>query len=194
MMHTPHEDDIAVIDGSMIGKGMNESESAVEVDAFITRERDIFLCLLTADCLPITVYDPEKNVIALAHLGWRSTAQYLSKKLIERLVKAFGTDPAKLQVEIGPGIHVESYVKEVTENMERPEWPEPYLQWIDTTKFRMDIVAANQDQIVSAGVDVNRITISSIDTAADVEYFSHYREKRTGEPEARFMTVIGMKK
>ena len=44
-------------------------------DSVITNDPEILLCLRTADCIPVFLYDPAEQVIAMAHSGWRGTLQ-----------------------------------------------------------------------------------------------------------------------
>ena len=37
----------------------------------ITNKKGIALGILTADCAPILIYDPKKNIIAAVHAGWK---------------------------------------------------------------------------------------------------------------------------
>ncbi|HKJ80314.1 MAG TPA: laccase domain-containing protein, partial [Prolixibacteraceae bacterium] len=43
------------------------------IDALVTNEKATCLCVQTADCVPILLFDPVKNVIAAVHAGWRGT-------------------------------------------------------------------------------------------------------------------------
>ena len=45
------------------------------VDALVTNTPGICLCIQTADCVPILLFDPVKKVIAAVHAGWRGTVQ-----------------------------------------------------------------------------------------------------------------------
>ena len=68
------DSDIAVIVSSNDrSKGMTNIDDAIPGDALITTDTSIALFLLTADCLPIIYFDPNNNVLALAHLSWKAT-------------------------------------------------------------------------------------------------------------------------
>ncbi len=45
------------------------------VDILVTTERGLPLAISTADCLAITVCDPDAPALAVAHVGWRGTVQ-----------------------------------------------------------------------------------------------------------------------
>ena len=44
-----------------------------DVDAVVTDLKGYCLCVSTADCVPVLLYDKEKKVIAAVHAGWRGT-------------------------------------------------------------------------------------------------------------------------
>ncbi len=44
-------------------------------DALITNKKGICLCVQTADCVPILLFDPVKGVVAAVHAGWRGTVK-----------------------------------------------------------------------------------------------------------------------
>ena len=49
------------------------------VDALITKEPGCCICISTADCIPILLYDRKNQVVAAAHAGWRGTVNYISR-------------------------------------------------------------------------------------------------------------------
>jgi copper oxidase (laccase) domain-containing protein len=51
-----------------------------EADALITAEKDIPLMILTADCVPILLYDPAVGAVGAVHAGWRGTARDIAGK------------------------------------------------------------------------------------------------------------------
>lgn len=145
--------------------------SEVVADALVTDKPGVVLFLLTADCLPISFYDPVQQVVALAHLGWKPTELELSRKVVEYLVDNYKTNPRDLEVVIGPGAGP-GYCYQSVEQEDNPSW-RPYLHYrhglvcVDLKKF-------NYNQLVKAGVQ--KIEVSDIDTTTDENYFSHYRE------------------
>ncbi len=182
-MKVEHGDKIVVVD--------KHSQSPIEAEALITKEKNLFLFLVTADCLPIVIYDPINEVVALAHLGWKPTELKLVIKVINEMKEKFSSHPEELQVHIGPGIHRESFAFINPIQKTLPGW-EPFLHDLSSGETQIDSVAYNKAQIMSTGVPKQNITVDSIDTATSPDYFSHYRSVRTNEPEGRFATVCGI--
>ena len=75
-----------------------------KTDGLITKEKNIFLTITTADCLPIFIYDPKKEIIGLIHGGWRSLAGNILKEAINKIINNFKSNPAHILIGIGPGI------------------------------------------------------------------------------------------
>ncbi len=167
-------------------------EKSIKADALITQEKGIALFLLTADCLPIVLFDPIKEIVALVHAGWKSTDARLCARVIEALGKQYGSKPADIIVGIGPGIHKESYVFTNNTREYSSEW-DSFLKYVPGGGVAVDIVGYNVKQLLGAGIPRGNIEVSEIDTGSDTRFFSHHRAKKTGEKEGRFATVVMMK-
>src|SRR5690606_35350385 len=48
-------------------------DSLHETDALITNEPGICIAVMSADCVPIILYDEKNNAVAAVHSGWRGT-------------------------------------------------------------------------------------------------------------------------
>jgi len=177
------------------GLGMT-GEDVPEADALFTADRGVFLFLLFGDCLPVIFYDPVKHVVALAHLGWKSTENKLAEKVLSELGKKYGSQPSDLTVALGPGIHKDSYLKKTDEWLARDhndlEGWKNFSEKLQDGRVAIDIVSYNLKQLVEAGVPAENIEVSEMDTAASDRFFSHYRSKKTGEKEGRSAAVVGI--
>lgn len=171
------------------GLGVLKPNTAVITDAIITNQKGLALCLLTADCNPVIILDPIKNVLALVHLGWQSTAADLATKIVQHFKQVYGSNPADLLIYNGPSIRAQSYMFEppITQ-MDIDGW-QPYLVGVDG-RICIDLVGYNRAQFIDAGVLLKNIQICQVDTAKSPDYFSHYRAVRQGndDTEGRFMT------
>ena len=77
-----------------------EEESERTADAAITRQRDIPLVVMTADCLPIVLCNQEGTEIAVVHAGWRG----LVNGIVESTLSKMTSSTATLMAWIGPAI------------------------------------------------------------------------------------------
>ena len=183
-MTVTHGDTITVVDGGHKG-------ATIEAEALITEECDVFLFLLTADCLPVVLHDKEHHVLALAHLGWLPTQKHLLEKLVRRLQEEFQTRPNQIEVLIGPCIHKDSYQKNNPEQEMSDEWI-PFFEKDSSERTKIDLVVFNRTQLANTGVPHENIRVSKDDTFTSSKYFSHRRSMITGEPEGRFATIAGL--
>lgn len=163
-LNLKHTDTVSVVGKSDRGKGMYSLESGDLADAMMTDDREVTLFLLTADCLPVVVFDPDHKAVAVAHVSKINAAKSFLQKVITKMKEVYGSDPASLQVYIGPCIHKENY--------------------------DFDLVSENIGQLTKAGVREESIEVNRVDTYTAIEYFSHRRSKVSGEPEGRFATAV----
>ena len=77
-------------------------------DALITKEKKIILGVLTADCVPILIYDNKLKIISAIHAGWKGAYKGIVKKVIKFLFKN-GSESKNLIVAIGPCISQKNY-------------------------------------------------------------------------------------
>ena len=75
-----------------------------DTDALLTSKKGICICVQTADCVPILLYEPEKEVIAAVHAGWRGTVKKIASETVKKMVSIYRCDPAKIIAAIGPSI------------------------------------------------------------------------------------------
>ncbi len=77
-------------------------------DAIICEKRGIPIAVLTADCVPILIYDEKRKMIAAIHAGWRGAYKDIIKKIIKFMIKK-GCDPKNMVAAIGPAISKKNY-------------------------------------------------------------------------------------
>ena len=77
-------------------------------DALITSKSKYALGILTADCAPIFIFDPKKNIISAVHAGWKGAYKKIIYKTIYELKKK-GSNVKDLIVVVGPCISKYNY-------------------------------------------------------------------------------------
>jgi len=83
----------------------NRSKKA---DAIITNKKNFPIAILTADCVPVLIYDNKKNMIAAIHAGWKGAYNGIIKNVINFMFKR-GCKSRNTTVAIGPSITKNSY-------------------------------------------------------------------------------------
>ena len=77
-------------------------------DGLITNQKGIALGILTADCIPILIYDNKQKIIAAIHAGWKGIYRNIVSNVIKFFLKN-GSQTKHLCAAIGPCITVKSY-------------------------------------------------------------------------------------
>ena len=79
-----------------------------KVDAIITDKKNFPIAILTADCVPILIYDDKRNMIAAIHAGWKGAFNGIIKNVLKFMFKK-GCASKNTTVAIGPCISRNSY-------------------------------------------------------------------------------------
>jgi YfiH family protein len=74
----------------------------------VTRQRNIALGILTADCCPVLFADPETGIIGAAHAGWRGALAGVIPNTVKAMVQ-IGAKLSSIRAGIGPTIQQASY-------------------------------------------------------------------------------------
>ncbi len=79
-----------------------------KADAIITDMTNFPIAILTADCVPILIYDEKKNIIAAIHAGWKGAYKGIIKNVLNFMYKK-GCNSKNITVAIGPCISQNNY-------------------------------------------------------------------------------------
>ncbi len=71
-------------------------------DALVTNQREVWLTVKTADCVPVLVHDPRQGAVAAIHAGWRGAVAGILPRTLAVMRERFGSDPGSLRIGIGP--------------------------------------------------------------------------------------------
>jgi hypothetical protein len=101
------------------------------VDALVTSEKDLLLLTTHADCVPIFLHDPVRQVIAIIHAGWEGACKGVCSEAVRVMKHSFHSNPGDITAAFGP--HIGSCCFEVggdviSRFMARPFWSGSYLR------------------------------------------------------------------
>ncbi len=100
-----HSDGIMVVNERHAGCGAYNFESGLpNTDAIITNSNSIAIGILTADCVPVMLFDPVRKVIGVSHAGWKGSLLRIAAKTVLKMKEVYGTEPSDCLVSLGPGI------------------------------------------------------------------------------------------
>ena len=100
LMHQTHSNKVIEI------KRMNYKKK-IYADAMITKMRGVSLGVLTADCVPIILYDSKNKIIGCIHAGWKGAFKNIIKNTIHKIRKI--SSKSKIYASVGPCIGLKSY-------------------------------------------------------------------------------------
>ncbi len=176
-----------LVDATDRGRGCRQMSDAIaSTDILLTTDIGTTLVMLVADCVPIALIDPVARILAVVHAGWRGTAARAVAAAVEAMV-SMGGDPAHMAAFLGPAVPQWRY--QVDEPVYRALCeavsPSPLLPEIAQTdgpdRWLIDLIAANRQQLVLAGVAPDCIAESGWSTADD-DFYSD----RVARPCGRF--------
>ncbi|HJZ22935.1 MAG TPA: polyphenol oxidase family protein [Candidatus Babeliales bacterium] len=149
-----------------------------EGDFLVTSLPSVGLGVLTADCLPIVIYDPKSHSIATIHAGWRGSLLGILKNAILVLLKQNNSSISGLKFYFGPCARVCCYQvsKEFLENLEEYEFKNRVIE-CRNGEIYFDLVLFNLYLLESLGASLNFIDLSySLCTICTSSFFSHRRQ------------------
>lgn len=148
-----------------------------EADGLVTADRDVVLAVLTADCTPVLLADPEAGVTGAAHAGRPGLAAGVVPATVSAMC-GLGADPARIVARTGPAVCGRCY--EVPAEL-RDEVAGLVPDTATTTSWgtpAIDIPAGVRAQLRACGV--RDIALSAVCTFSSPDHFSYRREGRTG--------------
>lgn len=163
------------------------TKDAGEADGMITEQKEIFLGVLTADCVPILISIPSRRLTAVVHAGWRGTLAGLTPKMVTYLRDRFHVGSESLEVALGPAIGPCCYEVQgdVSDRllMKWKGFTEQSLQARNGKQF-LDLRTLNTLQLQDSGVPPAQIfTLGPCTACASDEFYSYRRDGVPGEKE-----------
>ena len=147
-----------------------------EGDFLMTHVQHIGLGVMTADCLPIVLYDSRNHAAAIVHAGWRGSAQGIVLRALESMQQEYNTALDHLQVFFGPSAKICCY--QVGQDLIAKFDDYPYashaFQWHGEEVF-FDLPGFNKLQLESIGVKKEAFHWGySICTICDDKFYSYH--------------------
>lgn len=136
-------------------------------DGLVTDKKNIPLCVLTADCLPLLFFDIKKEVIGIAHGGRKGLKLGIVENVVKEFIQQFGSDPRDIIVGMGPGIEKNCY---------------------EVEGAFMDIRKMTINSLLASGVLMENIESLDICTKDSSDFYSY----RNGDDTNRFVSVISL--
>lgn len=161
-------------------------------DALVTNVPGICVCVQTADCVPVLLFDPVQKVVAAVHAGWRGTVSKIVAKTIHCMQLYFDSEPEDLWAGIGPSIHSHVYevgnevIDQVRSNFDNHR--SLLIPSVNDNKACFDLWEANRQIMISAGLHEERIEVMGYCSYSHDSLF--YSARRDGPDTGRMVTGI----
>lgn len=159
-----------------------------KADAIITKNPNVTIMMMFADCVPIMMYDPKNNIAAITHAGWQGTVNQMVGETVISMQNKYACRPKDIIACIGPSICVNHYQigEDVADEVRRSFGKNNQILIKKKGKIHMDLQFANRTILQNNGV--KRIQCSNICTACNMsDWYSHRAENgKTG----RFAAII----
>jgi len=184
--HQVHGNNVYVLKDPKISTNEVSQHAA---DAIVTHLPGCPIMVLTADCVPIIIYDPVKSVTGVIHAGRLGTQKRIFTNTIEVLSLEYGSNPKDLIVGMGPAIKGCCY--EVDEYcalpfIKRSSINSGFVKKAGQKKYFLDLPKANRLEGCEAGVLEKNIYTDGPCTSCDNHrWYSYRKEGKTG----RLMTL-----
>lgn len=188
-----HSTQILAIDEAYLQANEEEQHTLLQgIDALITRKPGYCLCISTADCVPILLYDRVHEAVAAVHAGWRGTVNYILGHTLDKMRALYGTDGKDIIACIGPSISFPAFEvgDEVYETFRENGFRMDYIsEWKpETHKYHIDLWAANRLQLLDFGVPSSQVETAGICTFTQHEDF--FSARRLGIKSGRILSGI----
>ncbi len=180
--HQTHSSNVALIDENFMKMSPSEKIDALYgVDATITHLKNIFLCATTADCVPVLLYDKEKQVVAAIHAGWKGIVGGILEHTITKMKEIYNSNPSDIIAAIGPSISQKNYEvgEELITMFNEAGFDLSSSAFVNqqTNKWHIDLKFIVHDALVKLGVMSQNIETSSLCTFDEAELFFSARRQ-----------------
>ena len=166
LMHQTHSNKVVEIK-------KNNYKKKIVADAVITKMKGFALGVVTADCVPIILYDAKNQIIGCIHAGWKGALLGVIKNTISKIKKISSGN--KIYACIGPCIDRKNY--EVDKNfykmfVAKSRNNKIYFSNKKNEKKLFNLRKFVTDRLIKANIKVDQV---DRDTYAEKSNFFSYR-------------------
>lgn len=156
---------------------INQMANFTDSDIVVTTAPNIAVGVLTADCLPLLLFDAQNRILAAVHAGWRGTIKNVALAAVEQMAE-LGAEPKNIRAYFGPCAHVDTYQAspELIHALEGSKYKPQVLKTI-AGKAYFDLPGMNRLELIDAGLLPENINLDScLDTLTNSTLWSYRRD------------------
>ncbi len=186
LMHQTHSNKVIIINKK------NQNFKKFHSDALITKVKNVALGVVTADCVPIILYDVENQIIGCIHAGWRGA----SSGIIENTINKFRKINLKNKIfaSIGPCIGKISYEVDISfyeSFISRSKKNTIYFSKKNNKKKLFNLRKYVNDKLVKLNVKVDHVNHDTFKEKGN--FFSYRRSQKLHEKDyGRCISAISL--
>lgn len=169
--HSPNVFDVGK---EYVGRGGLDPNTRIpQTDGLVTSLKEVPLVVLSADCVPVILFDEEKGAVGALHAGWKGILEGIVENT-GKLMKEKGSKLSSVKVVMGPCIGPECYeVGEELASSLRGDESEAVVrkgqeQFIDLRKWC-------EVRFISAGFSKKNIYFANMCVSCNKHLFYSYR-------------------
>ena len=149
-------------------------------DGIICDTSNVVLMSMVADCNPILIYSPTKQIFAILHAGRLGVCQKILTHALILLKSNYGIDICDILVFIGASIRKCCYVigKDLAMQITN-EFGTNHVLY-ENNQYRLDMIGLLCDELSACGIKPLQVEIHDCCTCCNEAYFSYRREGLTG--------------
>ena len=191
------------IHGSSVVKIDDSKKNYIlKADGLITSRKNVFLAIVTADCLPVIFYDKKMGIVGIAHAGYKGVLGGILQEMLKAMRK-MGADVKNMKITIGPAIgvccydvaydRVRMFARSDGDSGRSASWRIARMTnvyQVRKGKYFLDLKNIAKQSLISEDVSENNIELSDICTKDNIKDFFSFRgegAKNFGE----FATIVG---
>ena len=166
LMHQTHSNKVIEI------KKKNYRKKII-ADAMVTKIKGFAIAVVTADCVPIIIYDLNNKIIGCIHAGWKGAFTEIIENTIKKIKKLNSNN--KIYASVGPCIGKKNYEVDLEfykKFVSKSRRNKIYFSNKNKTKKLFNLRKFVTDKLIKLKVKVDQITR---DTFAEKTNFFSYR-------------------
>ena len=185
LMHQTHSNKVVEIK-------INNIRRKIKADAMITKMKNVALGVVTADCVPIILFDVKNKIIGCIHAGWKGAHSGIIKNTINK-IKKLNTNN-KIYATVGPCIGKKSYEVDLLffkKFIKKSNKNKKYFSIKSNQKKLFNLRKFVTDNLQDLGADVDQINVDTF--AEKSNYFSYRRSCKLHQKDyGRCISAVSM--
>jgi YfiH family protein len=171
----------------------------LDADAMVSCQVKLGLAVMTADCVPIVLYQPATGQIAAIHAGWQGLACGVIKTTVERFSSSepimawIGVCISQENYEVGRQVRdklLTGCIENQTLAAQHLEsFEERYVLASEADKIKLNLPQLAADQLNAAGIKVSNESAIPC-SYADPHYYSYRRQTHLQQPATGRMALV----